>query len=104
MRLAQLDILEFCRNAVYVAPKWPDDYWPAPEREADEAAWQQSVAAFRADLEAMTQLVADPATDLYARIPRGDGQTILREALLVADHNSYHLGVLTILKRLLTAS
>ena len=101
MRIAQWDILEFSRNAAHVSPKWPEGYWPAPEAEADEAAWRQSVAAFRADLEAMAQLVAEPATRLFARIPHGTGQTILREALLVADHNAYHLGVLATLKRLL---
>ena len=103
MRIAQWDILEFSRNAAHVSPKWPEGYWPAPDAEADEGAWQQSVAAFRTDLEAMAQLVAAPATDLFAHIPHGDGQTVLREALLVADHNAYHLGVLTTLKRLLTA-
>jgi hypothetical protein len=102
MRIAQWDILEFSRNAAHVSPKWPEGYWPAPDAEADEAAWQQSIAAFRADLAAMVEFVADPATDLFARIPHGDGQTILREALLVADHNAYHLGVLTTLKRALT--
>ena len=102
MRIGQWDILEFSRNAAHVSPKWPEGYWPAPAAEADAAAWQQSIAAFRADLAALVQLVADPATDLFARIPHGDGQTILREALLVADHNAYHLGVLATLKRVLT--
>ena len=103
MRIAQWDILEFSRNAAHVSPKWPEGYWPAPEAEADAAAWQQSIVAFRADLAALAELVVDPATDLFARIPHGTGQTILREALLVADHNAYHLGVLATLKRLLTA-
>jgi hypothetical protein len=103
MRIAQVDILEFSRHAAHVSPKWPEGYWPAPETAADEAAWQQSVASFRADLAALAQLVADPATDLFARIPHGDGQTILREVLLVADHNAYHLGVLVVLKRALEA-
>ena len=102
MRIAQRDILEFSRNAAHVSPKWPEGYWPAPDAEADEAAWQRSIEAFHADLAAMSALVADPATDLFARIPHGTGQTILREALLVADHNAYHLGVLATLKRVLT--
>jgi DinB superfamily len=101
MRIAQWDILEFSRNAAHVSPAWPEGYWPAPDAAADEAAWQKSIADFRADLAALAQLVAAPATDLFARIPHGTGQTILREALLVADHNAYHLGVLTTLKRLL---
>ncbi|MFL6207342.1 MAG: DinB family protein [Pyrinomonadaceae bacterium] len=104
MRIAQWDILEFSYNAAHVSPKWPEGYWPAPDAEADEAAWQQSIAAFRADLGSMAQRVADPANDLFARIPHGDGQTLLRQALLIADHNAYHLGVLTVLKRLLTAA
>jgi DinB superfamily len=102
MRIAQFDILEFSRNAAHVSPKWPEGYWPAPDAEADAAAWQQSIAAFRTDLAALAEFVANPATDLFARIPHGDGQTILREALLVADHNAYHLGVLATLKRVLT--
>jgi hypothetical protein len=101
MRIAQWDILEFSRDASHVSPPWPEGYWPGKESDADEAAWNKSVAAFRADLEALTALVQDPATDLFAPINHGDGQTILREALLVADHNAYHLGVLVTLKRLL---
>jgi hypothetical protein len=99
MRLAQWDILEFTRDAAHVSPPWPGGYWPDPAREADAAAWRASVEAFRADLRAMEELVADPATDLYARIPHGDGQTVLREALLVADHNAYHLGALVTLRK-----
>ncbi len=102
MRIALWDILEFSRDATHVSPDFPEGYWPAPEAEADEAAWQQSVAAFRRHLAEMTELVGDPATDLYARIPHGTGQTVLREALVAADHNAYHLGVLATLKRLLT--
>lgn len=106
MRLAQWDILEFSRNPEHVSPKWPEGYWPAvdaPEESDKEEAWQESVAAFRKDLEAMQRLVEDSSTDLFAPIPHGDGQTILREALLVADHNAYHLGVLMTLKRVLQA-
>lgn len=103
MRIAQWDILEFSRNPAHVSPPWPEGYWPASDATADEAAWNKSVEAFRSDLEEMKQLVADPATDLLAKIPHGDGQTILREALLIADHNAYHLGVLVTLKRILTA-
>lgn len=101
MRIAQWDILEFSRSAAHTSPPWPEGYWPAPGEEADEAAWQRSLDVFRADLKAMKALVADPAQDLYAPIPHGDGQTLLREALLVADHNAYHLGALVVLKRLL---
>lgn len=103
MRLAQWDILEFSRNSKHVSPEWPKGYWPRSEGPPSAAAWDESLKAFRADLKAMQHLVANPKTDLYARIPWGDGQTILREALLVADHNAYHLGQLVTLRRLLGA-
>ncbi len=103
MRIAQWDILEFSRNARHVSPEFPAGYWPSGDAPPSAAAWDKSVKAFRADLEAMAQLVADPATDLFAPIPHGDGQTVLREALLVADHNAYHLGQLVVLRRLLGA-
>jgi hypothetical protein len=103
MRIAQWDILEFCRNARHVSPKFPEGYWPAGDAPADAGAWDRSVGAFRADLQAMQELVAAPTTDLFARIPHGEGQTILREALLVADHNAYHLGQLVTVRRSLGA-
>jgi len=101
MRIAQWDILEFSRDAKHVSPAWPDGYWPRSDAPASAADWDRSVAAFRSDRKAMERLVADPKTDLHARIPHGDGQTVLREALLVADHDAYHLGQLLILRRLL---
>ncbi len=101
MRIAQWDILEFSRNAKHVSPEWPAGYWPPTEAPSGKAAWRQSVRAFRADLKAMQKLVADRARDLFAPIPHGAGQTLLREALLLADHNAYHLGQLVVLRRLL---
>jgi hypothetical protein len=101
MRLAQWDILEFSRNPKHVSPKWPDGYWPQTEAPANAAAWSKSVQQFRRDLKAMQALVANRQTDLFARLPWGDGQTILREALLVADHNAYHLGQLLDVRRML---
>jgi hypothetical protein len=103
MRIAQWDILEFSRNPNHVSPPFPAVYWPDGDAPPTADAWDQSVEAFRADLQAMCDLVADPATDLFARIPHGDGQTILREALLVADHNAYHLGQLVVVRRALGA-
>jgi uncharacterized damage-inducible protein DinB len=103
MRIAQRDILEFSRNANHVSPEWDQGYWPESDAPPDTAAWDKSVAAFRTDLQAMKDLVANPATDLFAPIPHGQGQTILREALLVADHNAYHLGQLVVVRRLLGA-
>jgi hypothetical protein len=103
MRIAQWDILEFSRNPNHVSPKFPEGYWPQSDAPPDEAAWDRGIAAFRADLRAMQDLVTNPSTDLFAAIPHGEGQTILREALLIADHNSYHLGQLVLLRRLLGA-
>jgi hypothetical protein len=99
MRLGQWDILEFSRDSKHVSPKWPEGYWPASEAPPNEKAWTASMAAFRKNLRAMERLVADRKVDLHARIPWGDGQTILREALLVADHNAYHLGQLVMLRK-----
>ena len=103
MRLSQVDMLDFSRNPDYEVKKFPDDYWPASEAPAGEKAWEQSIADFRGDLAEMVQLVNDPETDLFAEIPWGDGHTILREALQVADHNAYHLGQLVLLRRQLAA-
>ena len=103
MRIAQVDILAFCRDPDYAAPAWPDDYWPEGPAPPSDAAWTESVRQFRSDLQAMKDLVSDPATDLHAEIPHGGGQTYLREALLVADHNAYHLGQLVTVRRLLGA-
>jgi hypothetical protein len=107
LRLAQWDILEFSRNGKHVSPKWPEGYWPPTEAKTEappsDAAWNKSIRQFRRDLKAMQKLVSNPRTDLFALIPWGDGQTILREALLLADHNAYHLGQLVDLRRLLAA-
>jgi hypothetical protein len=103
MRLAQWDILEFSRNKKHVSPAWPEGYWPKAPDPPDAAAWAASVRQFHKDLKAVEALVRNPKTDLYAKIPWGDGQTILRETLLVADHNAYHLGELLAVRRLLGA-
>ena len=103
LRIAQWDILEFSRNAKHTSPKWPEGYWPKTEAPTTTAAWNGSVKKFRQDLKAMQDLVKDPKTDLFVRIPWGDGQTVLREALLLADHNAYHLGQMLDVRRLLGA-
>ncbi len=100
-RLAQWDILDFSRNPNYEQLKWPDDYWPRTAAPPSETAWEKSVKGFRDDLNAMKELVNDSKTDLFAKIPWGEGQTVLREAMLVADHNSHHLGQLIDVRRLL---
>ena len=101
MWIAQWDILEFSRDAAHVSPKFPKGYWPDPDELGNEALWKETVKKFRADLKQMEDLVADPSTDLLAKIPHGKGQTILREALLIADHNAYHLGALAVMARML---
>lgn len=103
MRICQWDILEFSRNSNHVSPEFPDGYWPEGDAPPAPESWDQSVEKFKDDLQGMVDLVANPDTDLYAPIPHGDGQTILREALLVADHNAYHLGQLVFLRRSLGA-
>jgi hypothetical protein len=103
LRIAQWDILEFTRNPRHVSPPWPEGYWPSGDAPPDDGAWDRSVAAFRADLRAMQDLVADPATDLFMPLVLGEGKTALREALLIADHNAYHLGQLVMVRRILGA-
>jgi hypothetical protein len=102
-RIAQWDILEFSRNPKHVSPGFPEGYWPKTPGPPDDAAWEKSLQAFQHDLQEMIKLVKNPKTDLCAAIPHGDGQTILREALLMADHNAYHLGQLVDLRRALGA-
>ncbi|MBS1857210.1 MAG: DinB family protein [Acidobacteria bacterium] len=100
MRIAQEDILDFSRNPDYREKTFPDDYWPATDAPPGEAAWDASVRQFQSDLEEMRAIIAK--NDLLAPIPHGQGQTLLREALLVADHNAYHLGQLMFLRKMLT--
>ena len=103
IRIATWDILEFSRDGKHVSPKWPDGYWPKSPKPPHEKAWAKSVQAVNADIKAMSELIAADSTDLYAPIPHGDGQTIMREALLIADHNAYHIGELVLVRRLLGA-
>ena len=100
LRIAQWDILEFSRDPSHVSPEFPDGYWPA-SAVPDDAAWQTSVDRFLADRAAMVELVSDPKSDLFTPFPHGTGQTLMREALVVADHNSYHVGQIVLLRRLL---
>lgn len=104
MRIAQEDILDFSRNPGYVDKVFPDDYWPPSPAPPSDQAWQKSVRQFTEDLNAMRTLIADLSQDLFAPLPHGTGQTLLREALLVADHNAYHLGQLVFLRKLLDAA
>ncbi|HTV54949.1 MAG TPA: DinB family protein [Terriglobia bacterium] len=103
LRIAQEDILEFSVDPKHVSPAWPKGYWPETEAPPRPKAWENSIKKFRADLAAMKKLVTSRSTNLFTPIPHGEGQTILREVLLVADHNAYHLGQLVLLRRLLGA-
>ena len=103
MRIAQWDILEFSRDPKHVSPDWPRGYWPKTAKPPSDAAWKKSIAAIKKDRETMVKLVENPKTDLFKKIPHGTGQNILREALLIADHNAYHLGQFVLLERLLGA-
>lgn len=103
LRITQRDILDFCRYAVYDSPAWPDECWPETAEPPSKGAWDKSVAAFRADRRTFQELISDPSIDLFSRIPHGEGQTYLREVLLVADHTAYHLGEMVVVRRLLGA-
>jgi hypothetical protein len=103
LRIAQYDILEFCRNPDYASIDWPNGYWPQTDAPPNDQAWTQSLHDFRADHATMLALVSNPANDLSKPIPWGNGQTVLREAMLLADHNAYHLGQLVTVRRLLGA-
>ena len=101
LRIAQHDILDFCRNPEYREMKWPDDYWPPGAEPPSTKAWTNSVRLFREDREALQALAKNPAIALEGRIPHGTGQTYVRELLLAADHAAYHIGQLVAVRRLL---
>ncbi len=101
LRIAQNDILEFSRNPSHQSPDWPEGYWPETDAPPDGNAWAESVAAFERDAKAFSAFIKDPKNDLFQPLPHGEGQTLLREALLVSSHNSYHLGQLVFLKKIL---
>ena len=101
VRIAQWDIVEFCVDARHPSPEWPGGYWPAPETTADEATWYATLAHIWRDQQRLLALLNAPGADLLAPLPHGTGQTLLREALLVADHAAYHTGEIILLRRLL---
>jgi hypothetical protein len=103
LRIAQWDMLEFSRNPKHVSPEWPAGYWPKNSTPGRKTAWDKSVKMFQRDLAAMRKLVSDPKSDLFAPFAHGEGQTLLREAMQMADHNAYHVGELILLRRLLGA-
>ena len=101
LRLAQWDILDFIRNPNYSALHWPEDYWPERSQQADEARWNATIAGFKADQQALQDLVMNPSTDLTGDIPHAPGYNILREILVVSDHNAYHIGEFAILRQVM---
>ena len=103
LRIAQWDILEFSRDAKHISPKFPEGYWPKADAPPAPDAWDKSIAAYRADHAAMIKLVDNASTELFKRLPWGKGQTVLREAMVVADHAAYHIGQLVLLRRMLEA-
>jgi uncharacterized damage-inducible protein DinB len=103
IRLAQRDILDFCRDAKYKEKQWPDEYWPARPEPASAKEWDESIARYHADLDAFKRLVSDPAFALFAKVPWGSGQTNIREVVLTADHTAYHVGQIVLVRRLLGA-
>lgn len=103
MRLAQWDMIEFSRDAEHKSPVWPSGYWPATPEPLDAKAWDRSVASFRADNQRIRDLIAKPDSDLFTPFAHGEGQSLLREAFQIADHNAYHIGELVLLRRILGA-
>jgi hypothetical protein len=103
IRITQHDILDFCVNPKYEEKKWPDDYWPTGHAPPDASSWNKSVASVRKDADALRELATNAKIDLFAKIPHGDGQTYLRELLLVQDHLAYHLGQLVLVRQALGA-
>jgi hypothetical protein len=103
LRIAQWDIVEFCLDPAHKSPDWPKGYWPAKDSTVDEAGWQATLAQLKHDQQRFIDLLENPATDLFKPLPHGDGQNILREALLIGDHGSYHTGEIILIRRLLKA-
>jgi len=101
LRIAQWDILEFIRDPKHVSPTWPEGYWPPENEEADQAKWEKTICDFHANMETLQEMVVDKHVDLYAPIPHAPDYTILREILLVADHNAYHVGEFAILRQVM---
>jgi DinB superfamily len=101
IRIAQWDMLEFSKDGAHESPKWPDEYWPKEAAPPSDAAWRKSIKQIESDLEEFISLMKK--ADLYSKIPHGSGQTVLREALQIADHNAYHTAEIVVIRRLLGA-
>ncbi len=103
IRITQLDILEFSRDPGYESPKWPEGYWPEERAPENAAAWKESIAQIARDRKAFIELLEAPGADLFTPFPHGTGQNLFREAMLIADHTSYHTGEIIVLRRLMGA-
>lgn len=101
IRRTQWDILDFIQNTDYQSRSWPDDYWPGKNEKASIIEWNKTISQYKKDLTSLQKIVENPKTNLYEKIPHGDGQTVLREILLVADHLSYHLGEFAIIRQVM---
>lgn len=101
IRIAQWDILEFSRDAKHVSPKWPEGYWPAETKPDSKAEWEKCIHQIRSDRKTFTELLSNAGEDIYKPFDHGNGQSLLKEALVLADHNSYHTGEIIIIRRLL---
>jgi len=101
IKIAQWDMLQFSKDGSHQSPKWPDEYWPKELAPKDEDAWNNTLKQVDADLREFTALL--DSSDLYVPIPHGDGQSVLREALQIADHNAYHIAEIVVIRRLLGA-
>ncbi len=101
IRRTQDDILDFIRNPNYVERSWPESYWPQRDEVADEATWQKTIEGFHNDRRALVEIIMNPETDLYTPLAHGEGQNILREIQVVADHNAYHIGEFAILRQVM---
>jgi hypothetical protein len=101
LRITQNDILDFVTNPNYQDKSWPKDYWPDPQTVATASDWRQTINSFHQDQKALVDLVQDPRTDLFVTIPHGTGQNLLKEIMVVADHNAYHIGEFAILRQVM---
>jgi hypothetical protein len=101
IRIAQWDMLEFCKDANHKSLKWPEEYWPKETSPANDSAWENSITQINADLEEFIQLLN--SANIYQKLPHGQGQSILREALQIGDHNAYHIAEIIMIRRLLGA-
>jgi len=101
IRITQKDILDFLVEPVYKEQKWPDEYWPKKTEKADEKKWKQTIKEYKKDLDRLVAYLEKPSTDLVARVKNGDGQTVIRELIMVIDHTSYHIGEFAILRQIM---